>query len=165
MELFEDRENGGFFSTAAGDQDLILRLKDDYDGAEPSGNSAMAMALARLARMTDREDFFKSAERTMEAFGGRLRSGAAGLPQMLVALDFITGRPREIVLAGDRDEGFRAMLSEIRRRFLPGTVVLRAEDTGRAMPAIGESATAYVCENFACQLPVTRVEDLAEQLQ
>jgi uncharacterized protein len=165
MERFEDRENGGFFSTAAGDRDLILRLKDDYDGAEPSGNSVMALVLARLARMTDREDFRRAASLTIDAFGGRLHAGAAGLPQMLVAVDFITGRPREIVLAGPRDQAFRSMLGEIRRKFLPAAVMLRAEDVARPMPPLDGAATAYVCENYACQLPVKRVEELAEQLQ
>jgi uncharacterized protein YyaL (SSP411 family) len=165
MALFEDRENGGFFSTSASGADLVLRLKDDYDGAEPSGNSAMALALLRLARMTDREDFLRSAERTLSVFGGKLRSAGAQLPQMLVALGFALGKPREIVLAGPPSESFKAMLGAIRRRFLPGTVILRAEDVARPMPAVGGEATAYVCENYACKLPATTVEQLGEQLQ
>src|SRR5580700_5415643 len=68
LALFEDAENGAFFSTAAANADLVLRLKDDYDGAEPSGNSVMALLLWRLARMTDRPDFRNAAERTLQAF-------------------------------------------------------------------------------------------------
>jgi uncharacterized protein YyaL (SSP411 family) len=165
IELFEDRGNGGFFSTAEGGKDLVLRLKDDYDGAEPSGNSAMALALLRLARMTDREDFRASAQRTLEVFGEKVRNTGAGLPQMLVALDLALGKPREIVIAGPRGDGFKAMLSAIRRRFLPHAVILRAEDAARPMPAIDGEATAYVCENYACKLPVTSVDQLNEQLQ
>ena len=103
-------------------------MKDDYDGAEPSGNSVMAIALLRLARMTDREDFRAAAQRTLEAFGEKLRAAGAGLPQMLVALDLALGKPMEIVLAGPRSDGFKAMLAAIRRRFLPRAVILRAED-------------------------------------
>jgi uncharacterized protein len=165
IELFEDRENGGFFSTAEGGKDLVLRLKDDYDGAEPSGNSAMALALLRLARMTDREDFRASAQRTLEVFGEKLRNTGAGLPQMLVALDLALGKPREIVIAGPRGDAFKAMLSAIRRRFLPHAVILRAEDVARPMPAMDGEATAYVCENYACKLPATSVDQLNEQLQ
>jgi uncharacterized protein YyaL (SSP411 family) len=165
MELFEDRENGGFFSTAEGGRDLVLRLKDDYDGAEPSGNSAMALALLRLGRMTDRQDFLRSAQRTLDVFGGKLRSGGAGLPLMLAALDLALGKPTEIVLAGPRGDGLKAMLGVIRRRFLPGAVILRAEDIARPMPAVGGEATAYVCENYACKLPATTVDELNQQLQ
>src|SRR5260370_21622010 len=68
LELFEDREHGGFFSTREGSSDLVLRLKDDYDGAEPSGNSTMTLALLRLARMRDRADFAQAAERTLASF-------------------------------------------------------------------------------------------------
>ena len=164
IELFEDRENGGFFS--AGDSaDLVLRLKDDYDGAEPSGNSGMALALLRLAGMTDREDFRGAAERTLKAFGPRLKSAGAGLPQMLAALSFALGRPREIVLAGPRDGGMDAMLATIRSRFLPNAVLLMARDAAREMPSIDGRATAYVCENYTCRLPVTEALKLDEQLQ
>jgi hypothetical protein len=165
IELFEDRENGGFFSTEEGGAYLVLRLKDDYDGAEPSGNSGMALALLRLARMTDRGDFRQAAERTLAAFASRLKTQGAGLPQMLVANAFAMARPQEIVLAGSKTDGdMPAMLAAIRRRFLPNTVILMAQETGRSMPAIENRATAYVCENYACKLPVTSFEDLEKQL-
>ncbi|MBZ5602029.1 MAG: thioredoxin domain-containing protein [Acidobacteriia bacterium] len=161
IELFGDPENGGFFSTRAASEDLVLRLKDDYDGAEPSGNSLMVLALLRLARMTDREDFRAAAGRALKAFGARLNSAGAGLPQMLVALEFAVGRPREIVLAGPSDPG---MLAAIRRHFLPNAVILRAEQIARPMPALDGKATAYVCENYACRLPAANAEALEQQL-
>ena len=104
IALFQDAEGGGFFSSPANQSDLVLRLKDDYDGAEPSGNSVMALALLRLARITGRDDFRTAAERTLEAFSGRMLAGGAGLPQMLVAQMFAMGKPMEIVLAGPRDQ-------------------------------------------------------------
>ena len=165
IEHFEDRENGGFFSTEEGGAYLVLRLKDDYDGAEPSGNSGMALALLRLARMTDRDDFRQAAERTLSAFASRLKTHGAGLPQMLVANAFAMARPQEIVLAASATDGdMPAMLAAIRRHFLPNTVILMARETGRSMPAIDDSATAYVCENYACKLPVTSAEALEKQL-
>jgi uncharacterized protein len=170
MELFEDRENGAFFSTPAGGADLVLRLKDDYDGAEPSGNSAMALALLRLARMTGREDFRVSAERTLKAFASRMKAGGTGVPQMLVAHAFALARPMEIVLAriGDEstrdDPGIQEMLRTIRRHFLPSAVVMMGSETAIPLPAIDGRATAYVCENYACRLPVTDAASLEQQL-
>jgi uncharacterized protein len=162
MELFEDRENGGFFSTGEGAENLVLRLKDDYDGAEPSGNSMMTIALLRLERMTGRDDFRQAAARTLKAFSSRMASGGAGVPQMLVALAFALGKPMEIVLSGPLDG---AMLAAIRRRFLPGAVVARESESPIPMPEIDGKATVYVCSNFACNLPVTEVNQLDELLE
>jgi len=164
MVLFEDAEGGGFFSSPAHQNDLILRLKDDYDGAEPSGNSVMALALLRLSRITGRNDFRVAAERTLEAFSGKMLAGGAGLPQMLVAQMFAMGKPMEIVLAGPREQQ-AAMLVEIRKRFLPNAVVMQASEAPSALPPIDGHATAYVCENYACQLPVIGAAALAELLQ
>ena len=164
IALFEDSDGGGFFSTSG--ENLVLRLKDDYDGAEPSGNSGMALLLLRLARMTGRAGFLRSAERTLQAFSSRLEDAGTGVPQMLVAHAFALAKPREIVLAGRADDAvMREMLATIRRRFLPSAVVLRAEQAGRDMPAVGGLPTAYVCENIACKLPVTSVTALDELLK
>jgi uncharacterized protein YyaL (SSP411 family) len=162
IEVFEDSAAGGFFSSAAGQGDLVLRLKDDYDGAEPSGNSIMAMLLLRLARIADREDFRVAAERTLRLFAPRMESQSAGVPQMLVAQWFALSRPMEIVLAGDLSP---ELLAPIRRRFLPRAVTLRSADAPRAMPAVDSRPTVYVCEDFACKLPVTTEEELVELLQ
>ena len=166
IELFADVENGGFFSTAQGSPDALLRLKDDYDGAEPSGNSGMVLLLLRLARMTDRADFRAAAEHTLRAFASRMEESGTGVPQMLVAHAFALGRSREIVLAGPRDHpSMLEMLASIRRRFLPGAVVMRSEQSSLPMSAVGGVATAYVCENFACKLPVTDASALDELLE
>ena len=164
IELFEDRERGAFFGAGPSD-DLVLRLKDDYDGAEPSGNSAMTLALLRLARMTDRADFRDSAYRTLTAFRAQLKSAGAQVPQMLVAHAMSLAPPLEIVLAGPEDDAaMQQMLASIRRRFLPNAVVMLARDAPHPIPMSGARATAYVCANFACRLPATDVETLEEQL-
>jgi uncharacterized protein YyaL (SSP411 family) len=164
IELFADAAHGGFFS-ATGD-DALLRLKDDYDGAEPSANSGMALLLLRLARMTDRADFRAAAEHTLRAFASRMEESGTGVPQMLVAHSFALARPREIVLAGPREDPVMLeMLAAIRRCFLPAAVVMRGEQSARPMPALDGAPTAYVCENFACNLPVTTATALAELLE
>ena len=169
LELFEDKEHGGFFSTSVSSSttgELVLRLKDDYDGAEPSGNSGMALLLLRLARMTGREDFRVAAERTLAAFAPRIEKGPSGIPQMLVAHSFALAKPREIVVAGPaEDPEMGKMLAAIRRQFMPYAVILRASESNISMPALEDRPTAYVCENFACQLPVTEASALDELLE
>jgi uncharacterized protein len=168
IELFEDAASGGFFSTVddgANGDGALLRLKDDYDGAEPSGNSGIALLLLRLARLTDREDFRAAGERTLRAFASRMQESGTGVPQMLVAHSFALAKPREIVLSGPADHPvMREMLAAIHRRFLPDAVVMRAEQCARPMPAIGGAPTAYVCENFACRQPVTDAAALDDLL-
>jgi uncharacterized protein YyaL (SSP411 family) len=114
--------------------------------------------------MTGREDFRKAADRTLEAFSGRMLAGGSGLPQMLVSQMFAMGKPMEIVLAGPRDKQL-AMLAEIRKRFLPNAVVMQSSEAPIAMPAVDDRATAYVCENYACKLPIAEPRALAELLQ
>jgi len=175
-ELFEDKENGGFFSTQAGDNNLIVRLKDDYDGAEPSGNSIAASVLIRLARITDRDAFRRSAERTLAALGGRLNATPTGVPQAMAALMEYLAPPRQIVIAGGAAESSE-MLSAIRTRFLPYVSVLRIDSdatrdkfaqimpVAAGMQPVDGKTAAYVCENFTCQLPVTEVSKLEQLLQ
>ena len=84
------------------------------------------------------------------------------MPQMLVALALTLGKPMEIFLAGPLDSSH---LAAIRRRFLPNAVVGRADEAPVAMAAINGKATVYVCSNFACNLPVTEVNQLDELLE
>ncbi|MCS6953274.1 MAG: thioredoxin domain-containing protein [Bryobacterales bacterium] len=176
-ELFEDRRHGAFFSTAEGDSSLVLRMKDDYDGAEPSGNSIAALNLLRLAAITDRADLRQSAERTLEAFASRMRLAPSGVPQMLVALGWLLATPRQVVIAGPRDDTrTQALLRVVEQRFLPYKVVLLAGEESQprlaqwqpaiaAMRARQGKPTAYVCENFVCRAPVTEPDELARLLE
>ncbi|MDP9113616.1 MAG: hypothetical protein M3O20_08040, partial [Acidobacteriota bacterium] len=116
--------------------------------------------------MTDRADFRAAAEHTLRAFASRMAEAGTGVPQMLVAHSFALGRPQEIVLAGSRaDPAMIEMLSAIRRRFLPGAVIMRTEQAARPLPALNGAPTAYLCENFACKLPVTSATALDELLE
>ena len=177
IELFEDRQNGGFFNSTTGDASLVLRMKEDYDGAEPSGNSVAVMNLLRIAQITNRKTFRESAERTVAAFASRLSNAGAALPQMLAACEFMRSEPRQIVLIGARSEPeMREMLRTIYSRFVPHKMVLLVDGDAmrRALagwiPTIAEMhkldsrATAYVCQDYACQLPVNETGDLARLL-
>ena len=171
-ELFEDPA-GAFFSTPAGDPSLVLRVKEDYDGAEPSGNSVAVMNLLRLARMTNRADFRESAERAFAAFGSRISHAPVAVPQMLSACEFSLGEPREIVFAGTKGSPeLNLLLRELRRRFVPNRVALLADPVLAAwVPGIegmkphNAPASVYVCRNFACQLPVSTAAEFAELIQ
>jgi uncharacterized protein YyaL (SSP411 family) len=172
-ELFEDPEQGGFFSTARGEQDLVMRMKDDYDGAEPSGNSIAVLNLLRLARITDRTDLRESAEKTLRAFAARLSEAPATVPQMLAAYEYSRSANKQIILVGSS----QAFLDAIYHRFLPHSVLLLVDSEesrkklARYLPVIETmtgvdgKATAYVCENYTCRLPTTEVERFTELLQ
>ncbi|MCU1238259.1 MAG: hypothetical protein JWP63_6226 [Candidatus Solibacter sp.] len=178
MELFEDREAGAFFSTAEGDLELVLRVKEDYDGAEPSGNSVSVTNLVRLAQTTNRNDFRLSASRALSAFASRLSVAPMAVPQMMAACEFVAGQPREIILAGERDStAMKAMLRELHRRFVPNRVVLLVDSLEarealkagipsiEAMQAGEGGAAAYVCRDYTCQLPVFEPAKFAELIQ
>jgi len=172
-ELFEDPTEGAFFTTAAGDDSLVLRMKDDYDGAEPSGNSIALLDLLRLAHITDRAEIREAADRTLRSLATKMAGQPVAVPQMLVALDYSLAAKREVVLVGDAG----AFLRDLRSRFLPHTItlVVDSEDTRRKlapffpaieqMHAITGQPTAYVCENYTCQLPTNDVAKFIELLQ
>ena len=176
-ELFEDTEHGAFYSTAAGDPTLVIRIKEDYDGAEPSGNSIAVLNLLRLAQMTDRPDFRASAARALEAFGSRMVAAPVGVPQMLVAYEFSISKPRQIILVGQRDApDTRQLLAALHSRFVPHRIVLLVNAESRRalarylptvadMTAIGGQATAYVCQDYACKLPTADPAAFAQLLQ
>ncbi|HXC02526.1 MAG TPA: thioredoxin domain-containing protein [Opitutaceae bacterium] len=166
-ELFFDRERGGYFNSRADDANLVLRLREDYDGAEPAPSSVAALNLLRLAAMLHREDFRERGVRTIEAFRAQWLGAPYALPQMLCALELALQPPPQVVLAGDpRAEDFRALAAVLHERPGPRRVLLGADGgAGQAWlaarvpelaamrPADGR-AMAYVCENFTCRQPV-----------
>ena len=177
VELFEDPEHGAFFSTAGDDPALVMRMKEDYDGAEPSGNSIAVLNLLRLAQITDRRDFRESADRALAAFGSRMVAAPVGVPQMLAAYEFALSKPKQIVIVGERDApDTRRLLDALHSRFVPNRIVLLVDGQSRPalaryvpvvadMTALGGRATAYVCENYTCKLPTADVEAFLQLLQ
>jgi uncharacterized protein YyaL (SSP411 family) len=165
LALFEDPKDGAFFSTAAGDASLVLRMKDDYDGAEPSGNSAALLALLRLAHFTDRAEYRAAAERTLRGLGHKITQQPVAVPQMLVGLDYYLSSRREVVLAGEP----RDFLRHLRARFLPHTITLRAGASffpaSATMRELDGKPTAYVCQDYTCNLPTNDLSKFDELLQ
>jgi hypothetical protein len=170
-----DDEGGAFFMTADDGEELIVRSKEIYDGAQPSGNSVAAVNLLKLARLTGETDYEEKAKATIKAFAGQLTERPAGQAVLLQALDFVHADTREIVVVGKRGaEDTKKMLAAIQRRFDPNKVVLFKPigPEGDALSKIASyvenhsakdgKATAYICRKFACQLPTT---DLAEAME
>ncbi|RMG48645.1 MAG: thioredoxin domain-containing protein, partial [Acidobacteria bacterium] len=177
IRLFYDEKEGGFFDTAPSDT-LLVRTKEGYDGAEPSGNSIATLNLLRLSEMLDRAQWRRMAEKTLTLFGERLQQQPQSLPQMLVALDFYLDTPRQIIIAGKRQGAdTRRLLGVIYQRYLPNSVLLLADGAAgqeyfsqripffKQVKMIDGKATAYICQNFACQLPTTDPQTVAKLLE
>ena len=166
--LFFDEANGGYFSGTGNDPSILLRMKEDNDGAEPAASSIAALNLMRLAQMRGDETYQVRSRQTVAAFGATLSRAPNAMPQMLVALEQMLSAPQQIVIAGARDSAeTRMLLQEVHRHYLPNKVLLLADggegeaflseklEALRGMKSINGKATAYVCENFTCQAPVT----------
>lgn len=166
--LFWDRESGGFFFYGEDAEQLIARPKEIYDGALPSGNSVMLLNLLRLSRLTGDEALAEVAEKQVHAFAGEIADHPQAYSYFMMGLNFYLGPAREVVIAGKPGEVVaESMLKAIRSRFMPETVVAFNPDGGtgtdleklapflREQRSIDGKATAYVCQNYACQAPTT----------
>jgi hypothetical protein len=172
-ELFLDTENGGYFSGRKEDASILVRMKEDHDGAEPSASALAARNGLRLARMLGDEALAARAMETIKAFGETLRRMPTAMPSMLGALLLSMGKARQIVIAGTPGEAGREKLARAAREIAsPETVLLyadggpgqawlaeRIEMMRTAGPVEGKAA-AYVCEDFACRLPVVEAAEI-----
>jgi uncharacterized protein YyaL (SSP411 family) len=175
LRLFGDDREGGFYYYGCDGEQLITRPKELYDGALPSGNSAAAFGLLRLARITGSDAYAAAAEKTLAAFSGQVARQPRAYTFYLCALAGLLAAPRHIVLAGRHDDPeLAAMRSEAGRRFAPETIVILAPD-GREQPAaaipllagkpaVAGRATAYICENFACRRPINSLDEFRRAL-
>jgi uncharacterized protein YyaL (SSP411 family) len=163
--LFWDGATASFYATSGDDPSIILRTREVHDGAEPSGSSVAAGNLLRLAWILDRPEWRRMAEQATGSVSSLLETSPISMPQMLAAVDFALQPPQQIVIAGETDaEDTRQMLEVVTRRFLPHKILLRvggqegavpgkATEFYRSLERLEGKATAYVCENYACQLP------------
>ena len=175
---FHDDRDGGFFFTADDGERLLVRQKDSYDGAIPSGNSVMMLNLLRLSRITGRQDLESKAIGVARAAARGVAQIPSAYSQLMVALEFLAGPPAEIVVAGKPGApDTQAMLDAVRRSFLPNRVLLfRPEGAAsgpitdlapftRDMKAGRGRAAAYVCRNYACAKPVFTVKEMLGLLE
>jgi hypothetical protein len=174
MELFFDADRGGFFQTGSDEDPLVLRPKELYDNAVPSGNSVAADALQRLSLLTGDAELERAGVSAIRLVRDALGRAPTAFGHALCALDLYLGPSREVAIVGDPGSpATRSLLDEVlTRRFLPNVVVAVAPPGSvpdrlkllEDRPQVDGEPTAYVCERFACKLPVTRPEELREQL-
>jgi uncharacterized protein YyaL (SSP411 family) len=169
LAKFYDAENGGFWQSAAGSKDLILRVKDDYDGAEPSGNSVATLALLKLGAITGRKNFTESAEKTLRLFTHRLENFPQAMPFMLHAVDFQLEEPKRVVIAGDTNStNFHELLHAAHSVYQPNKIVLgntgAVEEFAKTLPA-KDGAVVYLCTGNSCQPPTSDANKLKELLK
>ena len=168
LARFYDPQNGGFWQSTAEARDLILRVKEDYDGAEPSGNSAAILALLKLGKITDRKPFAQAAEKSLRLFAQRLQQVPQAVPCMLQALDFSLDEPWRAVVAGDPSSPeTRALLRAIHSVYQPNKVVLAnagpVEPFARTLPARA-GPVVYLCSGTACLPPASDSAKIKELL-
>ena len=175
VRLFWDEASGQFYDTGHDHERLVVRPKDITDNAIPCGSSMAVAVLLRLAVITGQGDLERRASVALRSVRRLMTNFPTAAGHWLGALDFYLSRTKEIVIVGERGEdGTRALLAEAYRRYIPNRVLLGTADGDDGdmydMPLLANRQridglpTAYVCEDYVCQLPVTDALALAGQL-
>jgi hypothetical protein len=173
---FLDEVKGGYYMTADDAEELIVRPKELYDGAIPSGNSVQVLNLLKLSRLTGRPELEELAMETGKAFSGMIERSPSNFSQALIALQFAHSETVEIVLVGEKeDPETKAMLDHINSTYAPGKVVLlkdkaNADKLAELVPftkgqkQVDGKPTVYICRNVACEKPINSLGELRERL-
>jgi uncharacterized protein YyaL (SSP411 family) len=171
---FWDEENGGFYFTGKSHEDLIVRSKDYFDNATPSGNSVAAIVLLRLALLLNNDNYRNRAIVLLSQVAETAKRFPSGFGYALSAADFHLSTPKEVAIVGSDKESLKTFMEAVWSSYRPNKVVAASmvEDATGASSisllenrtAINGQTTAYVCENYTCQQPVTSVADLRSQL-
>ena len=176
LSRYWDEQSGGLYMTADDSEKLLVRSKVIYDGATPSGNSVAVFNLLRLGHMTGNTEYLTKAEHIIKSFSAEIAVHPAGHSQLMVAMEFALNPNYEVVIVGSPQKNDTVrMLAALRKPFLPEKVVLfRPMDKQAAkditaiapftlsMAAKNGQATAYVCQEFACKLPTTSIDQMLE---
>ncbi len=175
--LFADEEAGGFFETTDQDATLLLRLKGDYDGAEPTANSVAALNLLRLSPFTT-QDWRQRARRTIDAFSAQLNRYPTAMPMLLSARSLYLRKPAQLIISGRAEwQQTEVMIQAVHSLFLPWTSLMLAdgEKGGRFMsekipsaahiPQEQDKACAYVCRDLTCSLPTEDIDTLLQLIK
>ena len=168
IEDFSD-ENGGFYIGSKDAEKLMVRAKDSYDGAIPSGNSVAAMNLFRLSKITGNIHWVEMAEKTLKSFTEKAEKSPSGFSHMMTAFMFNDKNPKEIVVVGDGNlDGTQEILNTINSLYLPNRIILfkdisKSKSLETIAPwtkdhvSLNGKPTIYICENFACKQPTTNL--------
>ena len=173
--LFWDEQSGGWFSTTGRDPSVLLRMKEDYDGAEPTASSVSVTNLLVLSHLVSDAKWEERIERTLRLFGTRLEQMGRGVPMMGAALSTYIAGVQQIVLVEDVAGGDDSLDRTLAFAYLPFAIQLRVAGASQralagslpflaAMQPVDGRTTAYVCRNFTCRQPVTSVDALQQEL-
>ncbi|MCE8423759.1 MAG: thioredoxin domain-containing protein [Candidatus Methanoperedens sp.] len=176
LKHFWDNKDGGFFITPDDGEEMLVRKKDIYDGAVPSGNSVAMINLLRLARITGDPELEKKSQVMGKSFSGIIAQSPAAYTMLMTALDFAFGPSSEVVISGDLiAESTKKMLNALRKEFIPNKVVIFLPDGESEITDISEytkkltgkkgKAFAYVCRNFSCKLPTDDTDEMMRELR
>jgi len=173
-ELFWDANDGGWFSTTGKDESVLLRLKEDYDGAEPAASSVSVMNLLTLSHLV--ESFSEKIEPTFGIFSSRVSQSGRVVPMLLAALSaYHTGTPQLVIVGDPAAQDTNSLYEVVRHRYRPTTIVVPVvpqslDKTAALLPWIAGMkmvdgrATAYLCRDFTCESPTTEAGELARLL-
>jgi uncharacterized protein YyaL (SSP411 family) len=169
LARFADPEGGGFFATSSDHEQLVVRRKDIEDAPIPSGSSSAAVGLLRLSALTGDARYEEAAVSHLRLVAPLMGAHPQAFAHALVALDLLVGPRREVALAGRAgDPALDALAAVVRERLRPGVVLAGPPGDGVELMAgrepVDGRAAAYVCERFACRLPVTDADELRELL-
>jgi uncharacterized protein YyaL (SSP411 family) len=177
IDYFWDSDNGGFYFTANDSEELLVRKKEFYDGAVPSGNSVAMLNLLRIGRITANSKFEDMASQLMNSFSKNIKSNPSQYTNLMNALDFGIGPSFEIIVSGNSAaDDTRKMLIALRKEYVPNKVVilrpneekspeiLNISEFTKDQLTIDNKATVYVCVNYACNFPTTDVNKMIELL-
>ena len=173
LERFEDREQGGFFFTGTGHEELVHRPKPVFDGSIPSGNSAAVQGLLRLFHYLGDERFLTAAERALRSFAAGMTKNPFGFANLIGVADFYFRKPREIVIVGaPQDEATADLTARIHAAYVPNKTIVVADPASATRLPVAEGktqidgrTTAYVCHGYTCSTPVTRWAELEPLLE
>ncbi|RYG54053.1 thioredoxin domain-containing protein [bacterium] len=174
VELFWDYKSGGFFNSGE-DPHVLVRFKEDYDGAEPSASALALEVCARLFHLLGAEKWREKAQGTAAAFGERLASIPSAMPLLLRGKMLLDAPPEHVVIAGEKSVS-EALLKAAQTGYAPFRMVILLDGRSRdyfaaeqtflsEMKEVDGQPTAYVCRDFACQHPVTSADEVSVALQ
>ncbi|MBX3245029.1 MAG: thioredoxin domain-containing protein [Acidobacteria bacterium] len=164
---FWDADDGGFFFTSNDHEELIVRNKDLYDNATPSGNSVAADVLLKLTKLSGDERYERFAVAVLRLAAAQVERHPQGFGRALSAMEFLLSPVKEIALIGDANN---EMLKEVFAEYRPFKIVASGDAASdrpellKSREALDAKPTAYVCESFVCQRPMTTIEELSTLL-
>lgn len=175
ITIFWDSAEGGFYDTSGKDDSILVRAKEAYDGAEPTGNSIAAMNLLRLYELTNDQSLKDYAQKTLKHFCTLLVQSPQVMPQLMAAVEYYLSPPEHLVIVSERTDDAAIFLDLITREFIPNLNIILLTDLQRVffnvkfsftkeMKMIEGKPTAYFCKNYVCNFPTNNVDELRKSV-